>query len=103
ALETKNIPHGRSVRVAGLVIGRQRPGTASGVTFVTLEDETGMVNVVVWRALAERQRRELLTAQLLIVHGVLERDGEVVHVIAGRLHDASAWLGDLLVASRDFH
>ncbi|MEK6747993.1 MAG: error-prone DNA polymerase [Pseudomonadota bacterium] len=103
AADIKHIPHGRAVRVAGLVIGRQRPGTASGVTFVTLEDETGMTNVVVWRTLAERQKRELLTAQLLIVHGVVERAGAVVHVIAGRLRDASAWLGDLVIDSRDFH
>src|SRR5205823_4859979 len=60
AAELKTLPHGRLARVTGLVTGRQRPGTASGVTFVTLEDETGMVNVIVWRDLAERQRKELL-------------------------------------------
>ena len=64
-----SLPHGRIARVTGLVTGRQRPGTASGVTFVTLEDETGMINVIVWRDLAERQRKELLRSNLLTVYG----------------------------------
>src|SRR5688572_5149975 len=84
------LPHGRSARVAGLVTCRQRPDTASGVVFVTLEDETGTVNVVVWNRLVERQRRELLGARLLGVHGSIERDGEVVHLVAHRLLDYSA-------------
>ncbi len=91
------------VRVAGLVTCRQRPDTASGVIFVTLEDETGCINVVVWKHLIERQRRELLGARLLGVHGVIERDGDVVHVIAQRLFDHSALLGPLAASSRDFH
>ncbi|MGH8687272.1 MAG: error-prone DNA polymerase [Burkholderiales bacterium] len=95
-------PHGRPARAAGLVTCRQRPDTASGVIFVTLEDETGCVNVVVWRDLVERQRRELLGARLLAVEGAIERDGEVVHLIARRLHDRSALLGALLARSRDF-
>jgi len=95
--------HGSRVRAAGLVTCRQRPDTASGVIFVTLEDETGCVNVVVWRNVAERQRRALLGARLLAVAGRIERDGEVVHLIAGGLTDRSALLGRLLVASRDFH
>jgi error-prone DNA polymerase len=95
-------PHGRIVRVTGLVTGRQRPATASGATFVTLEDETGSVNVIVWRTLAERQRRELIGASLLTVYGRLEREGEVVHVVAGRLRDQSALLGSLTARSRDF-
>jgi error-prone DNA polymerase len=103
AAELRNLPHGRIARVTGLVTGRQRPGTASGVTFVTLEDETGMVNVIVWRDLAERQRKELLRSNLLTVYGTLERAGEVVHLIAGRLHDQSALLGKLTTRSRDFH
>ena len=103
AAELKQLPHGRIARVTGLVTGRQRPGTASGVTFVTLEDETGMVNVIVWRDLAERQRKELLRSSLLTVYGTLEREGEVVHLIAGRLHDQTALLGNLLAHSRDFH
>ncbi|HEY6095474.1 MAG TPA: error-prone DNA polymerase [Gallionellaceae bacterium] len=101
--ELRTFPHGRLARVAGLVIGRQRPGTASGVTFLTLEDEAGQINVVVWRDLGERQRRELLGARLLAVHGVLERQGEVTHLIAGHLKDLTPMLGDLVTQSRDFH
>ena len=94
------LPHGRVARVTGLVTGRQRPGTASGVTFVTLEDETGMVNVIVWRDLAERQRKELLRSSLLTVYGTLEREGEVVHLIAGALarSDGAAGQPDRAVA-----
>jgi error-prone DNA polymerase len=103
AAELKALPHGRLARVTGLVTGRQRPGTASGVTFVTLEDETGMVNVIVWRDLAERQRKELLRSSLLTVYGTLEREGEVVHLIAARLRDQTALLGSLITRSRDFH
>jgi error-prone DNA polymerase len=73
------------------------------VVFVTLEDETGTVNVVVWRDLLERQRRELLGARLLAVEGTIERDGGVVQLIARRLIDHSRLLGDLLARSRDFH
>jgi error-prone DNA polymerase len=103
AAELHACPHGRLARAAGIVIGRQRPDTASGVIFVTLEDETGSINVIVWRDLAERQRRELLASRLLGVEGVIEREGEVVHLIARRLVDLSAWLGRLEVSSRDFH
>jgi error-prone DNA polymerase len=95
--------HGSTVRAAGLVTCRQRPDTASGVVFVTLEDETGCINVVVWRHLVERQKRELLGARLLAVHGVIEREGEVIHLVARRLLDHSALLGPLTAASRDFH
>jgi error-prone DNA polymerase len=94
---------GSRARVAGLVTCRQRPDTASGVIFITLEDETGCINVVVWRRLIERQRRELLGARLLGVQGVIERDGDVVHLIAQRLFDHSALLGPLATSSRDFH
>ena len=103
AEEVRRLPHGSAVRAAGVVIGRQRPDTASGVVFVTLEDETGCVNVIVWRDLGERQRRELLSAQLLAVYGSVEREGEVVHVIARRLADHSELLGRLATSSRDFH
>jgi error-prone DNA polymerase len=105
-LTTKDLlstKHGSSARVAGLVTCRQRPDTASGVIFVTLEDETGCANVVVWRGVAERQRRELLGARLLAVQGVVERDGEVVHLVARRLHDYTPMLGALKTESRDFH
>jgi error-prone DNA polymerase len=103
AAQVRDMPHGRLTRAAGLVIGRQRPDTASGVIFVTLEDETGMVNVVVWRNVSETQRRELLGSHLMAVHGVIERQGDVVHLIAGRLADHSHLLGRLLTRSRDFH
>jgi error-prone DNA polymerase len=103
AAELRGLPHGRSARAAGIVVGRQRPDTASGVIFVTLEDETGSVNVIVWRDLADRQRRELLGSRLMGVHGTLEREGEVVHLIAKRLVDHSELLGALQTSSRDFH
>ena len=103
ANELRSFPHGRLARAAGLVISRQRPGTASGVTFLTLEDETGSINVVVWRDLAEKQRHQLLESQLLAVYGVLERQGEVMHLIAGHLKDLTPMLGGLVTQSRDFH
>ncbi len=103
AAEIGATPHGRIVRTAGIVIGRQRPDTASGVVFVTLEDETGATNVIVWRDLGDRQRRELLGAKLLAVYGNVEREGRVVHVLAGRLVDLTPLLGRLTPKSRDFH
>ena len=103
AEQLKNIQPGRPVQVAGLVTGRQRPGSASGVTFVTLEDETGNVNVVVWLETARRQRKPLITARLLHVKGILEREGDIVHVMAGRLSDLSHLIQTLPVNSRDFH
>ena len=101
--ELAGVEHGDSIAVAGIVVGRQRPQTASGVTFVTLEDEHGMVNVVVWRDLAERQRRELVGSKLLKVSGQLEQESGVRHLIARRLEDISPLLQGLDVRSRDFH
>ncbi len=92
------LPHGARAAAAGLVTCRQRPDTASGVVFVTLEDEFGTINVVVWSSLVERQRRELLGARLLGVQGTIERDGEVVHLVARRLVDYSTLLGPLATA-----
>jgi error-prone DNA polymerase len=103
ARELLSLVHGTRAKAAGLVTCRQRPDTASGVVFVTLEDETGCMNVVVWRNLVETQRAELLGARLLGVEGVVERDGEVVHLVARRLLDYSALLGPLAAPSRDFH
>ncbi|HTP96007.1 MAG TPA: error-prone DNA polymerase [Burkholderiales bacterium] len=103
AEELRLLQDGQRARAAGIVTCRQRPGTAKGVVFVTLEDETGNINVVVWNDLVERQRRELLGARLLGVDGTLQRKGEIVHLIAERLHDYSALLGRLATASRDFH
>lgn len=85
------------------MVGRQRPGTASAVTFVTPEDDFGMANVVVWRALAERQRRELVASQLLRVDGTVETHDGVLHVVAGRLDAISELLMGLDTRSRDLH
>jgi error-prone DNA polymerase len=93
---------GSSVNVAGLVITKQRPGTASGVTFVTLEDETGHVNLVVWKQVAESYRPALLNARLLGIRGELQIEGEVIHVIARQLIDHTEMLGNLLVTAREF-
>ncbi len=93
---------GCSLSVAGLVVGRQRPGTASGVTFVTLEDEHGMINVVVWLDLAERQRKVLVGSHLMQVFGRFEYQKGVRHVIAQRLFDLTPLLTGLDVRSRDF-
>jgi error-prone DNA polymerase len=101
--DARAMPHGRLVRTAGIVIGRQRPDTASGVIFVTLEDETGTLNVIVWRDLFDRQRREVLASRLMAVYGKIEREGEVVHTLAGRLVDLTPMLGALETKSRDFH
>ena len=103
AEEVKNARHGQLIRTTGLVTCRQRPGTAKGTTFVTLEDETGYVNVVVWSHVAARQRNPLVLARLLCVAGRVERKGEVVHLIAGKLIDQTAMLGDLDFSTREFH
>ncbi len=102
AAELAALPHGRRGTAAGLVITRQRPGTARDVTFVTLEDETGAANIVVRRELAERQRKELTGSRLLAAAGTVERAGEVVHLVAGRLADLTFLLGGLTAWSRDF-
>ena len=104
AADLRALPDKQLARCAGLVTGRQRPGTATGVIFVTLEDETGMTNVIVHADLVERQRKELLGAQLLGVRGVVQHasDGDVVHVLAQYLVDHSELLGNLSVSSRDF-
>jgi len=95
--------HGARVRTAGIVIMRQRPATASGVTFLTLEDESGQVNVIVWESVGREQRRPLLESRLLEVHGELQHQEGVTHLIAHRLIDRSRLLGDLVTRSRDFH
>jgi error-prone DNA polymerase len=94
---------GAAVRTAGLVITRQRPMTASGVTFVTLEDETGHINLVVWLQVAERQRRVFLESRLLEVRGKLQRQNDVLHVIVTGMRDRSRLIGKLAARSRDFH
>lgn len=102
AAEVRRCRHGAHVRAAGIVINRQRPSTASGVVFMTLEDETGHINVVVWPWVVERQRREVVGSRMVGIHGTIEREGEVVHLVVGRIVDLSHLLGGLHTRSRDF-
>lgn len=101
--QLSTLPHDRSIRFAGLVRLRQRPETASGVTFLTLEDEDGMVNAVVWQQVAERLRRVLLGSQLMAIEGRLERIDGVQHLIVRRMEDYGELLSDVDTPSRDFH
>ncbi len=103
AEELNNAPNGRLVRHCGIVTLRQQPETASGVVFVSLEDETGVVQVIVWKHLRERQRTVLTQSRLLAVHGVWQRDGEAKNLIAGHLEDLTPLLRGLSTVSRDFH
>lgn len=96
------VSDGRRVKVAGLVTCRQRPMTASGVTFLTLEDESGMINVVVWPKLGERQRPVVRRARLLGILGHVQKSGDVIHLIAHQLTDLTHWLGEMETSSRDF-
>lgn len=91
-------PQGARVCVAGLVLVRQRPGTAHGTIFVTLEDETGVVNVIVWRGVYERHRRAVISGRLLRVTGRLQREGGVVNVVAETVEDGSHILDALIRA-----
>ena len=99
--DAHRVPDGARVRVAGVVLVRQRPGTASGVTFITLEDESGIANLIVWKRVYERFRREA-RARLLIAHGRVQREGEVVHIVVMRLKGLDDALDGLSAASRDF-
>jgi len=101
--QLKDKAHKSLVSVVGVVTGKQAPGTASGVTFFTLEDDTGNINVVVWRGTARAQKKPYMTAKILKVKGILEREGEVIHVIAGKLIDLTDRLAELETTSRDFH
>jgi error-prone DNA polymerase len=100
--ELQEVADDTYIKVAGLVTTRQRPGTAGGVIFVTLEDETGYVNLILWQRVAERQRRILLESRLLGAWGRLQRQGDVLHIVVSRLEDHSALLGGLVTRSRDF-
>ena len=102
AAQLEQAPHGRIVHYCGIVTLRQQPETANGTIFVSLEDETGVVQVICWKSLRERQRRELLKARLLAVHGTWQRQGHVASLIAGRLEDLTPLLGRLATHSRDF-
>ena len=107
AAQMRDYPTGRLVRACGIVTARQQPQTAKGVVFVTLEDETGSVNVIVWRSTKEQFRDVVYRARLMAVYGVWQRDdesgGDVRHVVAKRLEDLTPLLGDLATTSRDFH
>jgi error-prone DNA polymerase len=103
AAQLRHCRPGQLARASGIVTHRQRPGTAKGVVFVTLEDDTGHVNVIVWPALVETQRRALLASRLLTVFGIWQREGEVMHLVARRLVDHTALLQGLATRSRDFH
>ncbi|HKU89434.1 MAG TPA: error-prone DNA polymerase [Steroidobacteraceae bacterium] len=102
AADLRELPHGRVVRVAGIVTARQRPQSAGGVMFVTLEDETGHVNLIVWERVWSRARRAANNSRLLEVQGQLQKEGGVTHVVANRLVDRSHLLGNVVTRSRDF-
>ena len=107
AAQLRDAPSGRPVRACGILVTRQQPQTAKGVVCVTLEDETGSVNVIVWNSLREKQRGELLHSRLMAVYGVWQPDvesgGEVLHLVAKRLRDLTPLSGSLFTQSRDFH
>jgi len=120
AADLRGMRNGRRVSIGGLVLIRQRPGTAKGVVFMTLEDETGAANAVVWKDVFDANRRDVMTSAFLLVHGRLQRAGDVIHVVAERFTDLTARLADMknadgedphrrpssdarLVRSRDFH
>jgi error-prone DNA polymerase len=102
ARQLAKLPNGGPVRVAGIVLVRQRPGTAKGITFVTLEDETGVANLVIRPDVWQRFRQAALGATVLLAQGRLERHGQVIHVLVGRLEDLSQRLAELGSQSRDF-
>ncbi len=100
--DLRDLPHGRVVRVAGIVTARQRPQSAAGVMFITLEDESGYLNLIVWERVWSRARRIANGSRLLEVHGMLQKEGLVTHVVAQKLVDRTAMLGGLVTQSRDF-
>jgi error-prone DNA polymerase len=101
--DADRFPNGKWTSVAGLVLVRQRPGTASGVVFITLEDETGVANLILWSRTYERYRKVARHATLLQCSGIVQREGQVIHVLACRLIDRTEMLNGLSQASRDFH
>ncbi len=101
--QLRKLDDGSAVRFTGLVIARQHPASAKGVIFLTLEDETGTANIIVWQRLTEKFRKEVLHARLLLISGQLQREGDVIHIVAGQLQDHSRLLGELTTYSRDFH
>jgi len=102
ASQLKSLPHDRRVKVAGLVLLRQRPSSAKGVTFVTLEDETGHANLIVRQEVWDRHHRVARRASAMVAHGRLQRQGEIIHVLVSRMQDLSELLSDVETRSRDF-
>ena len=92
---------GYMVKVAGLILVRQRPETATGVCFITLEDETGTMNLVVFKKLFDQYRKEIIQSRLLMVEGKLQKEGEVIHVIVKRCYNVSRILGTLTKSKED--
>jgi error-prone DNA polymerase len=90
--ELKALQDGARASVAGVVLVRQRPGSAQGVVFMTIEDETGVANSVIWPNVLERERKVVMGARLLVVHGRVQRHEDIIHVVAERLEDRSDWL-----------
>ncbi len=103
AADLTQLRNGVRVRVAGLVTHRQRPETASGVVFISLEDETGISNLIVWPSVQQAQRQAVFYSRLMIVEGELQSASGVIHVVTHRARDYSHWLGALETTSRDFH
>lgn len=103
SLDLQRLPDGTRVRVSGLVTHMQQPATASGVVFASLEDEGGILNIILWPSVFDAQRRCALQSSLLVVAGTLQRRDRVAHVVAERLHDGSHWLSRMPRRSRDFH
>jgi error-prone DNA polymerase len=99
AAELHAMPNGRIVRYCGIVTLRQQPDTANGTIFISLEDETGIIQVIVWKRLREQQRPEVLRSRLLAVYGTWQREGDVMSLIAGQLQDLSPLLGRLATTS----
>src|SRR6185437_13168854 len=100
--ETDSLENGRLVRVGGLITHLQRPGTASGVVFASLEDETGVNNIVIWPSVFDAHRHVILQANLMVVTGELQVSEGVVHVIARSLENYSHWIREAPRRSRDF-
>jgi error-prone DNA polymerase len=103
AKDLPTIPNGTFILVAGIVTHRQRPETAGGVIFVSLEDDTGMSNLIIWPKILEAQRSAVLGSKLMIVFGELQNEQGVIHIVARQVKDYSRWLGELSTTSRDFH
>ncbi len=101
AAELRGLRDGARVSVAGIVLVRQRPGSAKGVVFMTIEDETGVANAVVWPKILERYRRVVMGARLIVIHGRIQRHDTIVHVVCERLEDRSDWLGLLADGAED--